>query len=60
MLKTQRNEFQAIEIQLSESPDKQVSLTDPDARSMMTRGTGVLGHNVQAAVDTQHHLLRCA
>ncbi|MCK1791099.1 IS1182 family transposase [Pseudomonas violetae] len=56
-LKTQMKELQAIEIQLNESPDKQVSLTDPDARSMMTRGTGIVGYNVQTAVDTQHHLI---
>ncbi|MEJ5281468.1 IS1182 family transposase [Pseudomonas sp. MYb541] len=56
-LKTQMKEFQAIEIQLKESPDKQVSLTDPDARCMKTRGTGIVGYNVQTAVDTQHHLI---
>jgi transposase len=56
-LKTKMKELQAIEIQLNESPDKQVSLTDPDARSMMTRGTGIVGYNVQTAVDTQHHLI---
>jgi hypothetical protein len=56
-LKTQMKELQAIEIQLNESPDKQVSLTDPDARSMMTHGTGIVGYNVQTAVDTQHHLI---
>ena len=56
-LKAQMKELQAIEIQLNESPDKQVSLTDPDARSMMTRGTGIVGYNVQTAVDTQHHLI---
>jgi transposase len=56
-LKTQMKELQAIEIQLNESPDKQVSLTDPGARSMMTRGTGIVGYNVQTAVDTQHHLI---
>lgn len=56
-LKAQMRELQAIEIQLNESPDKQVSLTDPDARSMMTRGTGIVSYNVQAAVDTQHHLI---
>ena len=50
-------ELQVIETQLNESPDKQVSLTDPDARSMMTRGTGIVGYNVQTAVDTQHHLI---
>lgn len=41
------------------APDGQVSLTDPDARSMATsgRGTGIVGYNVQVAVDTQHHLI---
>ena len=56
-LKMQMKELQAIEIQLNESPDKQVSLTDPDARSMMTRGTGIVGYNVQTAVDTKNHLI---
>jgi hypothetical protein len=53
----QMKELQAIKIQLNESPHKQVSLTDPEARSMMTRGTGIVGYNVQTAVDTQHHLI---
>jgi len=41
------------------SPDKQISLTDPDARSMATsgRGSGVVGYNVQTSVDTFHHLI---
>uniref|UniRef100_UPI0003B4EE2A IS1182 family transposase n=1 Tax=Halopseudomonas pelagia TaxID=553151 RepID=UPI0003B4EE2A len=56
-LKAQMKELQLIETQLNESPDKQVSLTDPDARSMMTRGTGIVGYNVQTAVDTKHHLI---
>ena len=45
--------------QLREAPDGQVSLTDPDARSMATsgRGTGIVGYNVQTAVDTKHHLI---
>ena len=46
-----------VEVQLNAAPDKQVSLTDPDARSMKTRGTGVVGYNVQAAVDAKHHLI---
>lgn len=48
-----------IEAQLQETPDKQISLTDPDARSMATsgRGTGMVGYNVQVAVDTKHHLI---
>lgn len=56
-LKVKMQELQAIEIQLQTAPDKQISLTDPDARSMMTRGTGMVGYNVQAAVDTKHHLI---
>jgi transposase len=56
-LKEQMKALQAIEIQLEESPDKQVSLTDPDARSMMTSGKGIVGYNVQTAVDTKHHLI---
>lgn len=39
-------DLQAIEIQLNETPDKQVSLTDSDARTMMTRSTGIVGYNV--------------
>ncbi len=41
------------------TPDKQISLTDADARSMATsgRGSGMVGYNVQAAVDTKHHLI---
>ncbi len=48
-----------IERQMLQAPDQQVSLTDPDARSMATsgRGTGVVGYNVQTAVDTKHHLI---
>lgn len=45
--------------QLKDTPDGQISLTDPDARSMATRGkgTGLVGYNVQTAVDTQTHLI---
>lgn len=48
-----------IDSQLNDTPDKQVSLTDPDARSMATsgRGTGVVGYNVQTAVDAKHHII---
>lgn len=51
--------FEALEAAVDAAPDKQISLTDPDARSMATsgKGTGVVGYNVQAAVDTQHHLI---
>lgn len=48
-----------MEQRLRDSPDGQVSLTDPDARSMATsgRGTGMVGYNVQTAVDDTHHLM---
>jgi len=56
-LKTQMQKLKEIEVKLNETPDKQLSLTDPDARSMKTRGTGIVGYNVQAAVDAKHHLI---
>jgi len=51
--------LKAIEQAMLASPDQQISLTDPDSRSMATsgRGSGVVGYNVQVAVDTQHHLI---
>ena len=41
------------------TPDQQISLTDPDSRSMATsgRGSGSVGYNVRVAVDTEHHLI---
>jgi transposase len=51
--------LEAYEKQMLASPDSQISLTDPDSRSMATsgRGSGVVGYNVQVAVDTEHHLI---
>jgi len=48
-----------IEKQVLASPDQQVSLTDPDCRSMATsgRGSGMVAYNVQSAVDTENHLI---
>jgi hypothetical protein len=58
-VKAQMQRLKQIGQQLREAPDRQVSLTDPDARSMATsgRGTGIVGYNVQTAVDTKHHLI---
>ncbi|OXC80509.1 Mobile element protein [Caballeronia sordidicola] len=56
-LKEQMQVLRDIEVQLNAAPDKQLSLTDPDARSMKTRGTGMVGYNVQTAVDAKHHLI---
>ena len=58
-LKQEMSRLQALDKQMREAPDQQISLTDPDARSMAVggRGSGVVGYNVQAAVDTKHHLI---
>ena len=58
-VKKQMRELKQIGKQMSQAPDGQVSLTDPDARSMATsgRGTGMVGYNVQTAVDTKHHMI---
>jgi transposase len=51
--------LEGLEARMLAAPDQQISLTDPDARSMATsgRGSGVVGYNVQVAVDTAHHLI---
>jgi len=58
-LRAQMQALKAMEAEVAASPDGQVSLTDPDARSMATsgRGSGVVGYNVQAAVEAEHHLI---
>src|SRR5207253_8169797 len=58
-LKEQMQRLRAIETRMLATPDQQVSLTDPDSRSMATsgRGSGVVGYNVQVAVDIEHHLI---
>jgi transposase len=59
MLGKEMKRLEALEAEMLASPDKQISLTDPDARSMATkvRGSGVVGYDVQTAVDTTHHLI---
>jgi transposase len=58
-LREEIERLNALNAQMMASEDKQISLTDPDARSMATsgRGSGIVGYNVQAAVDTTHHLI---
>ncbi len=58
-LKEEMVRLEALDAERQASPDQQISLTDPDARSMATsgRGSGVVGYNVQAAVDCEHHLI---
>jgi transposase len=58
-LREEMGKLAAYEKLMLASPDQQISLTDPDSRSMATsgRGSGVVGYNVQVAVDTEHHLI---
>ena len=58
-LKDEMARLEGLKRQMEASPDGQVSLTDPDARSMASqgKGTGIVGYNVQTAVDTKHHLI---
>jgi transposase len=58
-IRTRMQALDAMEEQLARAADQQVSLTDPDARSMATSGrvTGIVGYNVQASVDAKHHLI---
>jgi transposase len=59
ILKQQMERLEKLEVKRLEAPDQQISLTDPDARSMATsgRGSGIVGYNVQASVDAKHHLI---
>jgi hypothetical protein len=58
-LESEMQRLAAIEQLMLASPDQQISLTDPDSRSMATsgRGSGVVGYNVQVAVDTEYLLI---
>lgn len=56
-LKSQMATLKEIEAELEATGETQISLTDPDSRSMMTRGSGIVGYNVQTAVDARHHLI---
>ena len=58
-LKEEMRRLHGFKARMLAAPDQQISLTDPDSRSMATsgRGSGVVGYNVQVAVDTEHHLI---
>jgi transposase len=58
-LRAQMRRMDAIREELKQHPDEQISLTDPDARSMISqaKGTGMVGYNVQAVVEAKHHLI---
>jgi len=56
-LKQQMQQLQEIDARMLAAPEQQISLTDPDARSMNARGSGIVGYNVQTAVETKNHLI---
>ncbi len=58
-LKEEMQRLKVVEARMLATADQQLSLTDPDARSMATsgKGSGMVGYNVQTAVDTKHHLI---
>ena len=58
-LKKQMGRLHGLKARMLAAPDQQISLTDPNSRSMATsgRGSSVVGYNVQVAVDTEHHLI---
>ena len=58
-LKQEMRRLRVLKSRTDAAPDGQVSLIDPDARSMASqgKGTGIVGYNVQTAVDTKNHLI---
>jgi len=56
-LREEMARLKKLEVRMHAAPDQQISLTDPDARSMKSRGNGIVGYNVQTAVDAEHHLI---
>ncbi len=56
-LREEMARLKKLEVRMLKAPDKQISLTDSDARSMKSRGSGMVGYNVQTAVDCHHHLI---
>jgi len=58
-LRRQMRDLEATEQVVAATPDRQISPTDPDARAMASAGTGtgVVGYNLQAAVDPDTHIV---
>jgi transposase len=58
-LKAEMTRLEGFKALTEATPDRQLSLTDPDSRSMASqgKGTGIVGYNVQAAVETKHHII---
>ena len=57
-LQKRHSELKALEVEVNDHPEKQLSTTDPDSRLMKTQGMSrSVCYNVQSAVDTEHHLI---
>lgn len=57
-LRERKEKYQKLKVDLAESGEKQVSLTDPDARSMINHHNATdVCFNVQTAVDAKHKLI---
>ena len=57
LLRLQMQKLEQVQEQIKQQPDGQISTVDPDSRVMISKGQGVVGYNVQAAVDAQNHLI---
>jgi transposase len=56
-LQSRREMYAAVHAQLVASGERQISLTDPDSRSMKAGGNVAVCYNVQTAVDDKHKLI---
>lgn len=56
-LRTRRAMYDGFRAELAASGERQISLTDPDSRSMITGSTAAVCYNVQTAVDDKHKLI---
>jgi len=56
-LRVRQEHYQSVQAQLEQGGQPQLSLTDPDSRSMPAGQGTVVGYNVQTAVDAKHKLI---
>lgn len=56
-LKSRKNKYQELKEEMDNSSQTEVSLTDPDARSMMDNQRVQVCYNVQTTVDAKHKLI---
>lgn len=56
-IRERRDRLEAYRVQLEQSGEDQLSLTDPDARAMHASSRIGVGYNIQIAVDVKHNLI---